>query len=757
MGVLDRASKVLGDFFGGFQRKAVSFLDNGYAWARRRVSFSYDWASTSGYRGNSLVYACLDAWGTALATAVPEMRSPASDGTGSVIANHPLVELLAMPNEYQTYEEFIYLTAVYWGIAGNAYWQKGYNPRGMLTELWCLRPDWVEPISLPTTNNWIDYYRYRVDGREYHIPPDEMIHLRRGVDPNNPRLGLPPLAAIMSEVGLDQMITAHVTALIENYAVPGVVLSYKKKFNSPQDAEIVKQAYMSKHGAYRRGEPMVIDQDTTVTTMSQDMRAMAIPDLQDVNETRICAAFNVPPIVVGANVGLKRGTYANYAQAREAFWDECIGAHLRYIKGKIRQSLQPEFDTRNIFGWNLSDVRALQEDEEKRRRFYLDAFKAGAILRSDFAKAIGMPAPQDGDYYLIPSAAKERHQGEFPEPPAPLALPPGQAGPRALPPPKALARKQADHAFFAGLTVRLREQLAPGFEAALGKYFDQLGAKVHSRAVRDAAKARTMPGQIKEDQPLTFAVLLAVESLITSKDAADLATLFGDQYALVLELLWGEIGGAIGLHDPYSAGDPFVQEFMQRAAERVTGIIEKTREVLRDNIAAAQAQGYGVDDLIRGVVQDGKTVIKPIRDIVSGAGLYPGIYDRAYAEEYGKQIRRGADVHEAEGLASAHATRAASDYRSLNIARTELGYAANAGSAARYKASGLVHAVRVYDGDGCGWRSHDDPDKANGSIRPLHEAEQYTLAHPSCSRAFGPVVDPSELPEDWGQPASAVA
>jgi hypothetical protein len=43
-----------------------------------------------------------------------------------------------------------------------------------------------------------------------------------------------------------------------------------------------------------------------------------------------------------------------------------------------------------------------------------------------------------------------------------------------------------------------------------------------------------------------------------------------------------------------------------------------------------------------------------------------------------------------------------------------------------------------FDGDDCGWTSHDDPDKADGTIRTLDEASDYPLPHPNCVRGWTP-------------------
>jgi hypothetical protein len=77
-------------------------------------------------------------------------------------------------------------------------------------------------------------------------------------------------------------------------------------------------------------------------------------------------------------------------------------------------------------------------------------------------------------------------------------------------------------------------------------------------------------------------------------------------------------------------------------------------------------------------------------------------------------------------------------------------------TAVAYSAGGLnvgqragVRFFEVLDGPGCGWTSHDDPDKANGTIRSIEECATAVIAHPNCQRSLSPrpdVTDP-ELAE----------
>ncbi|MEU6475315.1 hypothetical protein ABZ858_00215 [Streptomyces sp. NPDC047017] len=72
------------------------------------------------------------------------------------------------------------------------------------------------------------------------------------------------------------------------------------------------------------------------------------------------------------------------------------------------------------------------------------------------------------------------------------------------------------------------------------------------------------------------------------------------------------------------------------------------------------------------------------------------------------------------------------------LAKSAVAY--NAGTLNRTRESGVEY-VEIFDGIGCGWTSHQDPDKASGTVRSIAEAADWPISHPRCRRAFGPRPD----------------
>ncbi|MFM9493696.1 hypothetical protein ACKI1Q_08660 [Streptomyces galilaeus] len=72
------------------------------------------------------------------------------------------------------------------------------------------------------------------------------------------------------------------------------------------------------------------------------------------------------------------------------------------------------------------------------------------------------------------------------------------------------------------------------------------------------------------------------------------------------------------------------------------------------------------------------------------------------------------------------------------LAKSAVAY--NAGTLNQTRQAG-VSMVEVFDGADCGWTAHQDPDKANRTVRTVEEAVEWPISHPRCRRGFGPRPD----------------
>ncbi|MBF6615051.1 MAG: phage portal protein, partial [Chloroflexi bacterium] len=106
--------------------------------------------------------------------------------------------------------------------------------------------------------------------------------------------------------------------------------------------------------------------------------------LRGVPEARISAAYGVPAIVAGLNIGLARSTYSNYEEARKAFAEQTLAPLWKSVASVIQNDLVPLFGNDCYVDFDLNQVRALQTSSDRRDQFTVQAY-AGGILTLDQA------------------------------------------------------------------------------------------------------------------------------------------------------------------------------------------------------------------------------------------------------------------------------------------------------------------------------------------------------------------------------------
>ena len=360
-----------------------------------------------GWNKNELVYACIEE----KATSLPEGTLRVYDALGrrgEPVQDHPLRRLLANPNPLMSEFELFELLSVHLDLAGNGIWEKVRDRSGRVVELWPVRPDRIRMVR---GRHSIDY-RYAIDGGAKTVPI-EVVHFKLP-NPVDPLVGSPPMRAALRATALDNEATNFVQALLQNHAIPGLVVKLKELETVLDEAttERLKSKWKQSFGGRRRGEPAFLQAGMDVQELGLNLKDLEFPDLRTISESRICMSFGVPPIIVGAKVGLDRSTFSNYGEARKAFWEQTLMPLQRRVRDTIAAQLLPDVTdgrgSRNLranvsLRWDNSEVVALRESEQDRWNRATEAFRAGGLTVNDYRAEIGLPDVEGGDVFLMPS------------------------------------------------------------------------------------------------------------------------------------------------------------------------------------------------------------------------------------------------------------------------------------------------------------------------------------------------------------------
>src|SRR5690606_9298295 len=151
------------------------------------------------------------------------------------------------------------------------------------------------------------------------------------------------------------------------------------------------------------------------------------------SEARICMVLGVPPILVGAKIGLDRATYSNYNEARLAWWEDTLRPQDRNFESVIQGALAPEFGTDIVVEFDFGNVPALKESEDAKWTRTTSALGAGYITVNEARLFIGLDdIGEPGDRFLRPTSAAEVDMaGERVNAPVMELLPAGDEDPAA--------------------------------------------------------------------------------------------------------------------------------------------------------------------------------------------------------------------------------------------------------------------------------------------------------------------------------------
>ena len=291
-------------------------------------------------------------------------------------------------------------------VDGNAYWLKIRNRAGRVVEYWWA-PQWtVEPKGDEKT--FITHYEYQPGTEPQIILPEDVIHFRFGLDADNPRKGRSQLKSVLREVYTDDEAANFTASLLRNMGVPGLMVSPEKGTRpSPEDVKATKAYMKEQFTGDNRGEALVMSGPTKVQSFGFSPEEMLLKDLRRVPEERVTAVLGMPAVIAGLGAGLDRSTFGNYHEAREAAYEQNIIPTQGVISEDLwHQALTDFEDKENIWGkrvgFDLSNVRVLQEDKDKLTRRMATGVRGGFIKRSEARVTTGFKAGKNDDVYLIP-------------------------------------------------------------------------------------------------------------------------------------------------------------------------------------------------------------------------------------------------------------------------------------------------------------------------------------------------------------------
>lgn len=336
---------------------------------------------------SSLVMAAVNWMGTAMPEAPLIVEAP--DGKGyQRIAGHEMEMLWAQPNAYYSGENYAHAMAYSWLVDGNVYFYKVRNFAGQVVELWYLPHFTIAPQYNPlSTSPFITKYLYSVNGKEVELAVDDVIHIRRGVDPANPRKGIGVVRPLLREVYIDNEASNFSATTFKNLGLPSFVIS-------PSDTqatldkdmrEDMRKKYEDEFRGDGRGRVLIASKRVELHQLSFDPDKMDTRNNRIIAEERWAALTGIPAIVLQFGAGLEHSTYSNYEQALQQAYKGFLLPSLRQIAPQLTRQLLVEFksDYRSRVRFFTDEMQILQEDRNALSKRILEEWKSDLITRGE--------------------------------------------------------------------------------------------------------------------------------------------------------------------------------------------------------------------------------------------------------------------------------------------------------------------------------------------------------------------------------------
>ena len=548
---------------------------------------NYSNFSAWGYGKNEIVHACI----RELADGAASPRyylGIENDGGIEEIKDSPLASLINRPNQNEDFYAFIERLVTFLQVSGNVYVLKERDRTNQITNLWLLRPDRVSIIPEDRGQNT---YIYEIDGKEYALAKEDIAHLALP-NPSGDVYGLSPLHVLARTVNLDLNMGDFAKMYFQNAGVPSGLLKIKRRLTSQEEADRIRSRWRSTFGGSNNMHKVaVLDDDAEYQQMASSPKDMALTDLHYMTESRICAVFGVPPILISANVGLARSTFANYREARFSFHSETLEPLIKRIIRFLNHCLQYDYEGEGQIYADMAEMRAFLDDNDSQSARAASLFAAGIITLNEARQLVGEEAMDDGNIRRVPMNIIESSQIEEPVP----ALPEAASAIEESSSYDEKTRVAPRAAMLRRTLLADREELTERLQNDMERFFRRIKNRVDGTIGRHLERNTDEQKQF----PPSFSNLLPDDA------ENNLGEILYNNFKRVTKSTFARINdsGMAGVLE-WSDKLPAVVAITSEASARATIIHNTTKKAFQRVVATALERGYSIEQLARGVPAD---------------------------------------------------------------------------------------------------------------------------------------------------------
>lgn len=299
------------------------------------------------------------------------------------------------PNPEHTsmvYREFIVGHLLGWG---NHYSQKIWDKRGVLRELWALRPDRMQVFR---ENGERKYIYTQANGQKRAFRQEEILHIPAfGFDG---LMGYSRIALARNAIGLSMAAEKYGSSVFGNGARPDAVLKSKKKL-TPDAQKNLRESWKQLYGGPgNAGSVAVLEEELDFATIGFPPEDAQFLQTRQFQVSEVSRIFRIPPHMIG-DVQKSTSWGSGIEQQEMSYYAHTLRPWLIRIEQQMNKDLLLDDEKKSYFFEHLADA-FLRTDTAGRYAAYGQAIIQGWMTRNEAREKENMN-PLDGlDEPLVP-------------------------------------------------------------------------------------------------------------------------------------------------------------------------------------------------------------------------------------------------------------------------------------------------------------------------------------------------------------------
>jgi len=358
------------------------------------TTWQVDKFAREGVRINDLLYIMFSVWSENFPLA--KLKCYSAENPTEELITHGANEIIARPNEDMAWTQLQRVNITYKLLSGTTYLHKRRDSTGRVRQFMPYSD--ANITGVPRGTQWINHYTWNDrDGAQVIIPKEDVICLPWfQVDPISPWKGLGPVLPTARQSDTDLELTKLVFSLCYNGAFPGMIVSLSGEEAIDADIDEIVSYIASNMTGENRGKTMAMKGNVSSTRIQNALSEIALSFPREITESRLCAAFRVPPIVAGVYTGIKSTRYAaNSSALLLSFWTNSIMPLLDGEADILTHAMAGEFPGEQpfVYRYDYSRIDAIKERSWQEQQQAVGAYTAG-VLQIDETRQ-SFPVPND--------------------------------------------------------------------------------------------------------------------------------------------------------------------------------------------------------------------------------------------------------------------------------------------------------------------------------------------------------------------------